>query len=597
MKKGFKRFLSGALATVMAVAGMTIGMATSAMAADYEYGTVTQTSETVKEWGFTTNMPSGNSNQNLVTGDTINGSITITATGSKANSLKRASGDNCLSIQPDGAFSIPVPANSTGTIYIQATSGNEERNVSFEDGTETKTLIMNTSTTGNSATFTAAATSSGGITLTAAGGECKIGLIRITLDDDFSFGEVTTYNWTLDITGLTDVPADGLALGSGTTTTLNNTLSYSGSGYELKAEYENISDATTGVTVVGTNVTVKPTDEWFNAVAPKTYVSIEPSVSGNTKVYNFVQSDDSEKYLVSVNDTSKSDSTAYADFGGKNGTDNDCYVILDTKGAKLYDDSSSASTMLVIPYTATSGKVTVSGSVTPTNGTGSKWMLVDLGCVSVTTDKNKNVVLASNNDASYDVNAGAIGNKTVTYEVTVDLDAKTASGTIINGDITQTFTDVELGEDSINNIIFITNGSGNVTSGNDRALTIPSVTITTEAVSGPVITKTTTGDGVAVLTDGTNNYVVSIVTRENAELFNTLNQALTTGGNVNATDTVYESIEIGGSIYTATDFYDNANEDDYLFASIIANDNATDAETVISNIQSGITTVLSNENN
>ena len=361
--------------------------------------------------------------------------------------------------------------------------------------------------------------------------------------------------------------------------------------------YETITDSTAGVTVNGTNVTVAPTDDWFD-VDDRNFVEVKPTVDGNTTVYNFVQeSDGVDRYLTSVNTPDKTEATAYTAFGGSNGNDVDGYVILDSEGAKLYDDSSTASTMLVIPYTATSGKVTVSGSVTPTNGTGSKWMLVDLGCVSVTTDKNKNVVLASNNDASYDVNAGAIGNKTVTYEVTVDLDAKTASGTIINGDITQTFTDVELGEDSINNIIFITNGSGNVTSGNDRALTIPSVTITTEAASGPVITKTTTGDGVAVLTDGTNNYVVSIVTRENAELFNTLNQALTTGGNVNATDTVYESIEIGGSIYTATDFYDNANEDDYLFASIIANDNATDAETVISNIQSGITTVLSNENN
>lgn len=37
MKKGFKRFLSGTLATVMAVAGMTIGMATSVMAATNTY--------------------------------------------------------------------------------------------------------------------------------------------------------------------------------------------------------------------------------------------------------------------------------------------------------------------------------------------------------------------------------------------------------------------------------------------------------------------------------------------------------------------------------------------------------------------------------
>lgn len=588
MKLSLRRFLSGSLAMVMAVAGMTIGMATSAMAADHQYGTVNQTSANVKEWGFTTNMPTG-SNQTLSAGDTVNG-ITFTDVTGGANLNK----SGYLSAKAGVVFSVPVPANSTGTIYVKATSGNASRSVSFVDGTETKTLIMNTSTTNNSAAFTANATSTGAIVLTAAGGECKIGLIQITLDDGFSFGEVTEYTWTLDTTGLANVSADGLALGNATTTSLSNTLSYSGTDYVLKDAYETISDSTVGVTVDGTNVIVKPTDDWFDVVAPKTYVSVEPTVDGNTTVYNFVQADDTEKYLISVNDDTKSATTAYAAFGGTGGTDNDCYVILNTEGAKLYDDSATAAAKLVIPYSASEGKVTVSGSVTPTNNIGGKWKLVDLGCVSVSTDNSKNIVITNDNSADYADNAGAATKgQTVTYSVTIDFASKTASGTVTNGATTKKFTNVafEAGVENMGSIAFTTNNGNSVSSGNDRALTITSVTITAEEAEVSPITKTDSYDKVAVLTDGTNNYVVSVVSSSDVASYKLVSQNVN-GAALDSSDTVYKNIEVGGVTYTAEDFGLNAG--DYLFASIIANDNATDDATVISNIQSGVQTVLTN---
>lgn len=592
MKKGFKRFLSGAIATVMAVAGMTVGMATTAMAADYEYGTVTQTSETVKEWGFTTNMPS--SSVNIAAGDTINGitvsEVPASGTASKIHSSKY------LSMQPGTVFSVPVPANSTGEIYVKAQSGNSGRNVSFKDGNETKELIMNTGTTGNSADFTAAATSSGSITLTAAGGECKIASIQITLSSG-SFGEVTTYSWTLDTRGLTNVPADGLALGNNTTTSLTNTLSYNGSGYELKAEYENVSDSTTGVTVDGTNITVKPTDDWFDVVAPKTFVSIEPVVDGNKTEYNFAQTDNTEKYLISINDITKSDTTAYSAFNGvDNVSDDDCNVLLTTDGAKLQDNSKDAPAQLVIPYSASTGKVTVSGTVTPTNGIGSKWKLVDLGCIALSTDTSSNLALTGNNRVASEINAGKVNKNTeIEYSITVDFGSQTVSGYIVNGSNRAEYTNIEFtdvlddkdnptGEKvtTMSGVSFVTNNSGCIDEGNDRALTIPSVTITTEA-SGSATTDT------KVLAKDNDNYVITVVKASDVPGYNTVSQEVN-GTSIADSNTVYKSIVIDDTEYTADDF--GGSEGDFLFASIIVNDNSSDPETVISTIQNSVTSVL-----
>ncbi len=583
MKKGFKRFLSATLATVMAVAGMTIGMATSAMAANHEYGSVAQTSSQVKEWGFTTNMPSG-SNVNLAAGDTVNDITFVTVP--KANLNK----SSYLSATTGTVFNVPVPANSTGTIYVKATSGSTTRYVSFKDGTEEKQLIMNTSTTNNSATFTASATADGYIQLTAAGGECKIGLIQITLDAGFSFGEVTTYNWNLDLTGLTNVDGTGLSLGNATTTALSNTLSYTGTGFTLKDTYATITDATAGVTVDSANntVTVKPTDDWFDVVAPRNYVSVEPSENGNMVTYNFIQDDNTEKYLVSVNDATKSSTTAYTAFSVDGTSDNDCYVTLDTTGAKLCDDSATAAVKLMIPYSASTGKVTVSGRVTPTNNIGGKWKLVDLGCVSVATDDKKMVTLTDNNQVTSTDNVGvAVKNQPIDYVVTIDFAAKTASGTITNGATSKEFTNVpfEAGTTNMGAIAFTTNNGNSISAGNDRGLLVPYVTITAEESTSPVVTTTDANSKPGVITVGDANYVVSVVSSEDAKTASSLVQKTAAGDEIASTDTVYKQIVLDGNTYTAKDINPNAGENDYVFASIVNNDNATEQVTVITNIQ------------
>ena len=136
MKKTFKRFLSSALAAVMAASVLSVGMVTSASAASSEptnhsYGKVElNEAKTVKTWTFTVNMPSSSgSNVTLNAGDTF-WDIKFDKVGS-GNSTLNKSGNGYLSLQPGAEISIPVPDGKSGKIYVKATSGDGKRNVSF----------------------------------------------------------------------------------------------------------------------------------------------------------------------------------------------------------------------------------------------------------------------------------------------------------------------------------------------------------------------------------------------------------------------------------------------------------------------------------
>lgn len=585
MKKGFKRFLSGVLAAVMAVAGMTIGMATSAMAAAGDAYTITAddfysgqsySSDKVAATNLELS-PDGASTVSLDSGTNY-----YRAFGTYAAAKNNTGKVFTSELQVGGKRNITITPAASGTITVYwYDSGAKTVTVGSKAGVDATNKVV----TSESDTCVAGETFT--ITLSAS----NICLLEI----DFEPGQVTTYNWSLDTSALNNVDGTGLVLGSDITTSLKNTLSYKGSGYTLKSEYETITSETAGVTATDTNVVVKPTDDWFDAVAPRTYVSVEPAVNGNQTVYNFVQTDNSEKYLISVNETDKSSTTAYVDFVGTDGTDNDCYVTLDTTGAKLCDDSITAAVKLVIPYSASTGKVTVSGTVTPTNNIGGKWKLVDFGCIALTTDNSKKVTLTSDNSVDSANNVGlAVKNQAITYSITLNLDAGTASGTITNGSESKDFTDVSFAEGaSFGAIAFITNNSNSITSGNDRGLLIPSVTITTEDAVSPVITKTTSYTTPAVLSLGDAHYVVSVVSNANATNTNnsTISQVTSAAAEVASSDTVYKGVEISGTVYTAKDFCDTAADNDYVFASIISNDNATANETVISDIQKLVTSV------
>lgn len=582
MKKGFKRFLSATLATVMAVAGMTIGMATSAMAAN---GDFTLGAEVFYE-AATTGSVDPDHNPVEVTGlykaevtsstkKFTPGTIGDFATLKKKTLTNTTSFTNEMLAGGSRQITVTPAYPGTATVYV------------YHDGT--KILKLN----GQETTPAAQKWTVTGYDVSCGAGESftidlatNIAFVGLT----YTAGEVTTYNWNLDLTGLTSVDGTGLSLGNATTTALSNTLSYTGTGFTLKDTYATITDATAGVTVDSANntVTVKPTDDWFDVVAPRNYVSVEPSEDGNKVIYNFTQADDSEKYLVSVNDTTKSSTTAYTAFSVDGTSDNDCYVTLDTTGAKLCDDSTTAAVKLMVPYSASTGKVTVSGRVTPTNNIGGKWKLVDLGCVSVATDSNKMVTLTNNNQVASTDNVGvAVKNQPIDYVVTIDFAAKTASGTITNGAAEKAFTNVPF-EDGVTNmgaIAFTTNNGNSISSGNDRGLLIPSVTIIAEESTSPVVTTTDANSKPGVITVGDANYVVSVVSSEDAKTANSLVQKTAAGTEIASTDTVYKQIVLDGNTYTAKDINPNASENDYVFASIVNNDNATEQATVITNIQ------------
>lgn len=582
MKKGFKRFLSATLATVMAVAGMTIGMATSAMAAD---GDFTLGAEVFYE-ATTTGSVDPNHNPVEVAGlykaevtsgtkKFTPGTIGTFATAKGKTLTNTTSFTNEMLAGGTRQITVTPAYPGTATVYV------------YHDGT--KILKLN----GQEATPAAQKWTVTGYDVSCGAGESftidlatNIAFVGLT----YTAGEVTTYNWNLDLTGLTSVDGTGLSLGNATTTALSNTLSYTGTGFTLKDTYATITDATAGVTVDSANntVTVKPTDDWFDVVAPRNYVSVEPSENGNMVTYNFIQDDNTEKYLVSANDATKSSTTAYTAFSVDGTSDNDCYVTLDTTGAKLCDDSATAAVKLMIPYSASTGKVTVSGKVTPTNNIGGKWKLVDLGCVSVATDSNKMVTLTDNNQVASTDNVGvAVKNQPIDYVVTIDFAAKTASGTITNGATSKEFTNVpfEAGTTNMGAIAFTTNNGNSISAGNDRGLLVPYVTITAEESTSPVVTTTDANSKPGVITVGDANYVVSVVSSEDAKTASSLVQKTAAGDEIASTDTVYKQIVLDGNTYTAKDINPNAGENDYVFASIVNNDNATEQATVITNIQ------------
>ncbi len=193
MKFSFKRILSSALAAVMAASVMSVGMVSSVMAAAHEWGTVVTEGQT-KTWTFTGAPAEGiTKSQDINEGDSVNGIIFKQGTGGtnkyKANSNKPWN----VSIFKGATMQIPVPANSTGTLSITPTGSDESRSLHFTDGTEDKSFAMHADTE-VSQKFTAAATSTGYITLTPqttkdtdTSAEYKIGTIKVTLDAGFTF--------------------------------------------------------------------------------------------------------------------------------------------------------------------------------------------------------------------------------------------------------------------------------------------------------------------------------------------------------------------------------------------------------------------------
>ena len=237
----------------------------------------------------------------------------------------------------------------------------------------------------------------------------------------------------------------------------------------------------------------------------KAPISVTPTKDGSTYTYTFT----GKKGNVLTTDKTLAENTAYA-----SNNENTSVEFIEA-GAQLTDNSDSAAAELRVPIpNLTSGKITIEGSITPTNATGSNWALVSIGDkiligADSATDKDKtkllNAAIATSLSGAVEENAGSIAKgKTLTYSLTIDFDSKTFSGTLTNENTneTATYENISFDEISTYEIIFKTNGGGS----GDKARTtvIPSVKYTVEnTVETPeFVTAPTTDNAGAIKADG-----------------------------------------------------------------------------------------------
>ena len=312
------------------------------------------------------------------------------------------------------------------------------------------------------------------------------------------------------------------------------TAAVSGNTITISAAKDAAADSTATITISAGSLSKTVT---VTVKEAKTIVSVEPTVSGDTKTYTFTGL--AGKRLIYSDDESKSATTAYAM------KESDVSVDFTSAGATLIDDNGSKASTLVVPVNVSSGKLTVSGSVTPTNAVGSKWALVNIGGLYIGSDSASNITLTTDNSSAATTHCGKVAkDSTVTYNVVLDLDNKTASGTVTNGSTTKEFTNVALSSEKVASINFVTNGGGAGSSA--RTLVIPSVTYTVEAAEATLTEGTFEAAGGKVVVKGTTAYLVGEFTTLDA------NGQLSVGNNnVFTTDTVYKSVVDGNDTIAA----------------------------------------------
>jgi DUF971 family protein len=309
-------------------------------------------------------------------------------------------------------------------------------------------------------------------------------------------------------------------------------------------------------------------------------VKVEPTIDGNVTEYNFVT--DTTERLVAQADAGSTSAYSIDYKADEEADEASCYVLLTSKGAKLYDDDANKGVAtLVIPFKATRGTYTINGEVTPTQNVGGKWNVVDFGTVAIMADSKKNVAFANRDDngSIYSENVGAIavGSK-ITYSVVFDLDNETATATITNGSTTET---IEASCDSISDIKFVTNGSGYISKSDgrtDRELLIPSVTITKNSEPKTVITKADENNVAYVKVDG-NKYAIAIIGSDNLDKdgFN-LSYANEDDRLKDDLHEVYEKVTINGNDYTSASLTNGGITNAYLYGFKVS---SSDAKAII----------------
>ena len=294
MKKSFKRFLSSVLATVMAVASMSIGMTSTAMAGTGNYSFSGLSVLTAHAYDgkdpdkITADVvvsPEGSANTVTAKATSSKALCYVNYVGNSKGYLTSASDKGVLAgtvftdaiiTQSTNSSSQPiltisdVEAGATVGVYFFGSDSKgatgKASTINVSDGLVTTALSATTSDKAAPAYGEITATQAGEVTIY--GGSGRSGIAAVTVSTG-SADPVITYTWKLDTNSLVNVDGTKLSLGKDTTTDKNNTLTYSGSDYTLNDEYKDV----TGEPDADNVITVTPEDSWFTEVVPATAIA------------------------------------------------------------------------------------------------------------------------------------------------------------------------------------------------------------------------------------------------------------------------------------------------------------------------------------
>ncbi len=268
----------------------------------------------------------------------------------------------------------------------------------------------------------------------------------------------------------------------------------------LKATGTTSSSSTTTTTETSTESTTKETstETTTQSSSDTGTVQVNPSATG----YSFTTATAGKL---------TTDST----YGGASSNYNSStnYVEIGSNGAYLYDSSATdttngttgVATTLTMPLaqTYTSGKLTVSGTVTP-SASSSKWAYIDIqgvngSVVKIGTDDSKKLAISTTTNADgtnayVSSSVLSAADTAYTYNAVLDLDAKSVTVTIGGATLTTSLVNT-----SVDKLVATTSASA------ARNLTVGNITVAYEASTTPSVVKgDSDGDGDVDKDDVTN---------------------------------------------------------------------------------------------
>lgn len=382
---------------------------------------------------------------------------------------------------PAGGVSHNFTLNgTTSTFYtITGSLSTSKGTVSYNGLSLTQCLKMESAT---SITFTASA--AGKLTLVFGG----------TTDAAGKTVKVDGNSYTADSNGIATID---VAAGSHTITK-GDAINLFYMNFASESTTESTTKETTTETTTTTTTTESTTETTTQSSSDTGTVQVNPSATG----YSFTTATAGKL---------TTDST----YGGASSNYNSStnYVEIGSNGAYLYDSSATdttngttgVATTLTMPLaqTYTSGKLTVSGTVTP-SASSSKWAYIDIqgvngSVVKIGTDDSKNLAISTTTNADgtnayVSSSVLSAADTAYTYNAVLDLDAKSVTVTIGGATLTTSLVNT-----SVDKLVATTSASA------ARNLTVGNITVAYEASTTTTVVKgDSDGDGDVDKDDVTN---------------------------------------------------------------------------------------------